>query len=183
MTTEQLLELHDKTTAAARAIMRGKNQDYAGSDDALRNFRMAETLGSTMLSGVVLRLGDKVSRLSRAAVGTQLTNETVRDTILDIINYAVIALAIYQEEEEVRYSYRGIVGKWYPDLKLLAGPNWIWRVQERAGVTRTDKPVTPRIEALKEGEDEVWVEATHVDGSVAIVDGVAFFCTDVRAAR
>ena len=94
MTRPELYELHETICAAALELMKKKNVDYAASDDPFRNFRMFETFG------VVVRMGDKFSRLrSYEENGSlQVKDELIEDTLMDLINYAVIYLAMHREK-------------------------------------------------------------------------------------
>ena len=72
--------------------MKRKNADYGGDVDALRNFRMHGLLGITV------RLHDKLCRLETAGrQELQVSEETAEDTAIDVINYAVLWLAMYRE--------------------------------------------------------------------------------------
>lgn len=93
-----LLAHHDTLTAEAYELMQRKNNDYAGADGAspFKNFLHAETLGlCSAEQGMVVRLSDKLQRLAHAVSGQEMkvTDESVRDTILDIINYSVLISA------------------------------------------------------------------------------------------
>ena len=58
------------------------------------NLALIESLGlGTTAQGIVIRLGDKLSRLATITQRPTLVAETTRDTILDIINYAVLFYA------------------------------------------------------------------------------------------
>ena len=45
----------------------------------------------------MVRAGDKVVRLKAAASGSELKNEGVEDSLMDLAAYAMIALALYRE--------------------------------------------------------------------------------------
>src|SRR5256885_4133727 len=82
-----LLELHAKLTDEARKLIVIKNADYAGVDgDPFRNFRRWGLLG------ILVRLSDKVARLETfvSRGNLQIKAEQVRDSVLDIINYAIL---------------------------------------------------------------------------------------------
>lgn len=106
----QLLELHQKLCDEARAIMTKKNHDYSGEagDDPFANFRRCEAMGiCTPLQGALVRLTDKFSRLSTYAQAGKLLveDETVDDTILDLINYAVLCQGmIIDQREKARFD-------------------------------------------------------------------------------
>ena len=95
MTHEELIGKINHIFTKCLTIAKKKNTDYAGSGDALDNFRYFG------LYGVVVRLCDKFNRL-RNIVKKEVpavSNETIYDTLEDIINYAAIAIIMKEEEE------------------------------------------------------------------------------------
>ncbi len=96
MTRQELYKRHKQITAVALQIMEGKNVDYAHQDDPFRNFR---TFGEL---GILVRMSDKLARLrsvtenGRCAVAT----ESVYDTVLDLINYAVLFQTYLEDVNE-----------------------------------------------------------------------------------
>lgn len=86
MNRGQLLGLHAKLTDDARKLMVVKNQDYGTGDDPFRNFRRRGLLG------ILVRMEDKLARLETFVERGDLkvVDEQVRDTVIDIINYAVL---------------------------------------------------------------------------------------------
>jgi hypothetical protein len=90
-----LLELHDDLTTRARDLMTRKNHDYAGKggENPFTNFLLCEAMGlCSTEAGMVVRLSDKLSRLATFVSAGELLvkDESVEDTLLDIINYAVL---------------------------------------------------------------------------------------------
>jgi hypothetical protein len=84
-------EIHDK-----------KRADYASNDDALGNFREANKLGISTLQSVMIRLTDKYTRacnLTRKGTA-EVKDETLKDTLIDLANYAVLALLAMDDDEE-----------------------------------------------------------------------------------
>jgi hypothetical protein len=90
--------IHDKD----RRLMEQKNHDYAGDTDALTNIRPFGFMG------VVVRLSDKFERLRQFALrrgpkgehepALSVKDESIRDTLRDIRNYAVLAEVMLDEE-------------------------------------------------------------------------------------
>lgn len=110
-TTAELLALHQRLCDEARDLMRKKNADYAGTegDDPFRNFKMSEYYGvCSSKVNIFNKMSDKFSRLATFVKNgrLQVTDETSRDIILDLINYGVIILAKAMEEERTGKSYR-----------------------------------------------------------------------------
>lgn len=93
ITREGLLYIHKELTSAAKDTMVKKNNDYAAESDVFRNFRYFGLLG------VLVRMSDKLSRLRTFEERRFLsvTDESVKDTIEDLINYSVIFYAMSQE--------------------------------------------------------------------------------------
>ena len=97
----EIKDLHDK-----------KNADYAGSEDSLANLRMCEKMGLSSFIGVVVRLSDKFFRLMRFCKTKELAvkDESIKDTLKDIVNYAIFAIIFLEEEEQ----NRSLTGKLTP---------------------------------------------------------------------
>lgn len=85
---DKLYRLHLDTCGNARELMKTKNEDYAVADDPYRNFRTFGRLG------ILVRLSDKLARLRTFEErGTfSVADENVKDTVQDIINYAILYL-------------------------------------------------------------------------------------------
>lgn len=103
MNREQLSNLHNQLCDAAFTLLQQKNQDYADADSVFGNLDMPEAanLCSTEV-GILIRMFDKMSRLSRG-VKRELAvkDESFEDTLLDIINYAVLLAAKRRSRPEV----------------------------------------------------------------------------------
>lgn len=93
MNRSELTDLHKKTCDKAREVQIAKNHDYAHEGDIFRNFRRYGTFG------VLVRLSDKLARLDSFEENKEfaVSDEKLEDTIIDIINYATIYLAMKQE--------------------------------------------------------------------------------------
>ena len=77
------------------ALAEKKNNDYAGEEDPFKNFRVCEEIGLCSMSvGILVRLCDKVSRFRNLYEGKEpKVEESMKDTVMDIINYSAIFLA------------------------------------------------------------------------------------------
>ena len=71
-----------------------KNNDYAGSDahDFMKNFARCENFGIDMVSGIVTRMSDKITRMENLfrLRNQQVKDESLEDTILDLANYCLL---------------------------------------------------------------------------------------------
>ena len=78
-----------------------KRHDYASTEDVFANFRHCEIAGIPAWKGVAVRISDKFSRIMGFAKKEKLEvkDESIKDTLIDMANYALIALILYEEEE------------------------------------------------------------------------------------
>ena len=98
LTPPELFAFHQELCDEARKLMTKKNADYTNSDkdadpNCFANFTRCEDMGiCSTEQGFLVRMTDKLSRLSTFAQSGELRvkDESVRDTILDVINYAVL---------------------------------------------------------------------------------------------
>ena len=72
------------------ALFEKKNADYG---DAFAKYGPV---------GVLVRMGDKISRLQHISSSgiTLVNNETIRDTLLDLHNYAAMAIMLLDENDK-----------------------------------------------------------------------------------
>jgi|ERR1019366_233828 hypothetical protein len=96
MTRDELLSDHRVMSDKARVLMAKKNHDYANGSDAFRNFRRHGA------EGILVRLGDKLARLESFNESGKLAikNESILDTCLDIMNYAVLFHSYLKDAKE-----------------------------------------------------------------------------------
>jgi len=76
-----------------------KNQDYATATDPFSNLRLCERGGLPAWKGVIVRLGDKYSRLLNALKGVLFHFEGVEDAFKDTATYSLIGLILYRESK------------------------------------------------------------------------------------
>ena len=77
-----------------------KRHDYASTEDVFANFRHCEIAGIPAWKGVWVRISDKFSRIMGFARKERLEvkDESIKDTLVDMANYALIALILYEED-------------------------------------------------------------------------------------
>lgn len=85
-TLEELSEVHDS-----------KNEDYATIEDPFLNLRSSEDYGIPAWVGTQIRHDDKTRRIQEFVKKGRLNNESVRDSLVDQANYAILALALYDQ--------------------------------------------------------------------------------------
>lgn len=85
---EELRTLHD-----------AKNHDYAQDHDPLSNFRLAAKVGVVPWRGCLVRMSDKWSRVCQLTTGKRPKNESLRDSLIDLSVYALIAILLLEDAE------------------------------------------------------------------------------------
>jgi len=85
--------------------MRKKNSDYTGGEnapDALLNFKAASSFGLHPVTGLLLRMQDKLMRLHSFASDGQLkvSDETVLDACEDLVNYSILCKALFVDDKK-----------------------------------------------------------------------------------
>ena len=85
-----------------KAVHDAKRHDYANPDDVFANFRTCEQAGIPAWKGCCVRIGDKFSRIMGFAKKEKLKvkDESIKDTLIDMANYALIALILYEEDNK-----------------------------------------------------------------------------------
>lgn len=76
-----------------------KGADYGTGKDIFANVRASEEFAIPGWQGAVLRANDKMSRLKSFFQNGKLENESIEDSLLDLANYAVIALVMRREDQ------------------------------------------------------------------------------------
>ena len=101
-TIKSRLELLDKIHAYERDLMDRKAGDYSGDQDCNRNIKACEVMGiCSVKQGLQVRMFDKLQRLiSLTTRKAKVADESVRDTLHDLRNYAAIYIHILEEENE-----------------------------------------------------------------------------------
>lgn len=81
-------ELHDK-----------KQQDYGRGSDPFANVRASSEFGVKPWIGCYIRLNDKITRIKSFIEKGNLANESLEDSLRDVIVYGAIALVLYEQEK------------------------------------------------------------------------------------
>lgn len=97
MTRQELLLSVSKTYKNGLELMKIKNKDYARDSDALSNFKSVEVIDLTSEQAILVRVLDKISRVSNLiGKSASVKDESVEDTLLDCINYLAILKAMLE---------------------------------------------------------------------------------------
>ena len=101
MTSEEALEVQRYLFKQALEVVEKKRRDYASENDPFRNFRASVHVGVEPWRGALVRLMDKIARISRIAERggeRAVQDESLLDTVVDALNYIVIAYCLIREE-------------------------------------------------------------------------------------
>ena len=108
---QEVLKIHNEITTAALNMVEKKGRDYNRSQqqnggDTLYSLDVSTLLGitKTPTQGILVRIADKIMRLSSLCCNPRekpaVTDESVRDTIEDTINYLVYLWIKYEENKD-----------------------------------------------------------------------------------
>ena len=89
--SQDRLTIFENIQTEARELFRKKNQDYG---DAFANYGAI---------GVLVRMGDKISRL-QSITNHQISlvnTESLRDTLVDLLNYSAMAIMLLDEKQSL----------------------------------------------------------------------------------
>jgi len=89
---DEMVSLHDK-----------KRKDYGKDTDPYANIRAgSQFIGVPDVVGCLMRMNDKMFRLSAWCHGSTMVNESVEDSLMDLAVYAIIALDLIREQNNGR---------------------------------------------------------------------------------
>ena len=100
MTRRQFQDFHVKLCSEAFELMKRKNADYGGESDPFANFRMSALLNLEPEQGVLLRMQDKMARITSFLRKGDLAvkEESWRDACVDLVNYSIILCGLLTEQ-------------------------------------------------------------------------------------
>jgi len=91
-----------------------KNAGYAGDcPDAFKNFRESEDFGIPAFKGCMVRMSDKWSRIKNLTKNpdNDMVGESIKDTLIDLSNYCIIAYCLYEEEEAIKEKKTTVIAE------------------------------------------------------------------------
>lgn len=111
-----LIESTEKLFHEALETMKKKNADYAGNADSMKNFQISAQVANVKMSqGILTRLTDKTTRIGNLILkDASVKEETVFDTVQDLINYAAIlhyALQMERREATLKIEENSVIPK------------------------------------------------------------------------
>jgi hypothetical protein len=84
-----------------RRLHLSKSQDYGSESDPLANIRTgADFVNIEPWRGCMVRVADKVQRLRTFCRTGRLVHEGVRDTLLDLAAYSLLAIVLFDEGKD-----------------------------------------------------------------------------------
>ena len=86
-----------------RILHERKNAGYSGdSPDRWANFRMSEAFGVSAFLGCLIRMSDKYIRVTNLVKNprNEHVGENIKDTLMDLAAYALIAICLLNEQEK-----------------------------------------------------------------------------------
>ena len=98
-----LIESTENLFHEALETMKKKNADYAGNADSMKNFQISAQVANVKMSqGILTRLTDKTTRIGNLIIKEgAVKEESIFDTVQDLINYAAILhYALQMERRE-----------------------------------------------------------------------------------
>jgi len=101
MKVEELLRIKRELFDEADRLTVAKGRGYGAGEDTLANMRLVEQMGFALAEeAAYIRLCDKVFRLGRILKNgeKEVGFEGLRDTIVDLINYATYIYALVEEK-------------------------------------------------------------------------------------
>ncbi len=103
MNQEELICRFSVLQDKKKKCIKGKNEDYAKSDSAFSNFEYSAACAGIEVEQVfMVFLGTKLARLKELLSGKTPNNESVRDTLMDLSNYADLLAVLLDYKEYLK---------------------------------------------------------------------------------
>jgi hypothetical protein len=92
----------EKTFVTCLETAHRKNHDYGASDKSpYNNFLNSTMVGVSVERGILVRMMDKISRISTLLEKeAQVSDESIQDTLMDLINYTAILKSYLNRKNE-----------------------------------------------------------------------------------
>lgn len=109
-TLDAVTKIHSALCADALALVAKKGADYnraeQKSGDTLANLKTAKRIGlvDSSCTAILVRIMDKIMRLKSLCKPGEKpanTDEKVRDTVVDVINYVIYLYILWAEENDI----------------------------------------------------------------------------------
>lgn len=104
VTMDRRLKVFDELVTKARRVIEAKIKDY-GYRSGYEAFRSSVILGIPPMRGVLIRMLDKLIRINNLIEkDPDVSNESLEDTIIDIVNYAALLSYLNEERQLERHG-------------------------------------------------------------------------------
>lgn len=102
MTQEEYFVEFKAELLAMYELTRKKNMDYAGAEDAFKNFKLIGHLGAaTVEQGFVVRMSDKLQRIANLiSRENMVADEKITDSLQDLAVYSVLFLTYLKSKDK-----------------------------------------------------------------------------------
>lgn len=114
------IEEFKKICKKSLQIMQQKNEDYSGNDTPFAAFELCDRLlDISVPTGFFVRMCDKISRVSNLMLNNKKNNvldESITDTIIDLINYLVLFAAYIEYKNSKHFNFGQYTEKLFDDL-------------------------------------------------------------------
>jgi hypothetical protein len=102
MTQDEYFEEFKAELLAMYKLTRAKNMDYAGAEDAFKNFKLIGHLGAaTVEQGFVVRMSDKLQRIANLiSRPNMVADEKIEDTCRDLSIYCILFLTYLKSKDK-----------------------------------------------------------------------------------
>lgn len=103
MNHEQFIAHIEESYRKGVDLVRKKNQDYGNPSNPWLNFEMARLVGVPIERAILIRMSDKLARVSNLLEKEpSVAEEKIEDSLLDLANYAVILMAYLDDQKGPR---------------------------------------------------------------------------------
>lgn len=100
MTQQDFFAHIEQTYKDGLNLIKIKNADYANSNNPFKNFESAGIIGLGVDKAILVRILDKLARISNLLdKDADVKEESVEDTLIDAINYLAILKAYLYERK------------------------------------------------------------------------------------
>lgn len=108
MEDDRLIKSIEETYRNCLETAKRKNKDYGGKDsDPYANFRKSTIIGVSVEKGILVRMLDKISRISTLLENeVMVSDEKITDTCDDLINYTAILKSYILEQTPKKVDSR-----------------------------------------------------------------------------
>ena len=98
------MDRYKQILAEMEKIFEAKSRDYSGQEP-MKDLKEVADLGIEPWVGVVVRMVHKFGRLKQLTKDNNpACQESIRDTLIDIANYSIITIMLYEEYQNARMS-------------------------------------------------------------------------------